>query len=53
MDNKKNIVLIGMMGAGKSTIARLVSAKSKNFQYLDIIESVKEEYELQSYLNFL
>lgn len=42
MDNKKNIVLIGMMGAGKSTIASLISAKLENFQYLDIDKEIEK-----------
>lgn len=42
MDNKKNIVLIGMMGAGKSTVAHLLDEKLKDFQYLDIDKEIEK-----------
>lgn len=41
MDNKKNIVLIGMMGAGKSTIAHLISQKLEDFYFLDIDKEIE------------
>ena len=41
MDNKKNIVLIGMMGAGKSTIAHLINQKLQDFYYLDIDKEIE------------
>ena len=42
MDNKKNIVLIGMMGAGKSTVGHLLDQKLKDFYYLDIDKEVEK-----------
>lgn len=42
MDNKKNIVLIGMMGAGKSTIAHLLDERLKDFQYLDLDKEIEK-----------
>ena len=42
MDNKKNIILIGMMGAGKSTIGHLLDEKLKDFYYLDIDDEIEK-----------
>ena len=42
MDNKKNIILIGMMGAGKSTIGHLLDEKLKDFYYIDIDNEIEK-----------
>lgn len=39
---KKNIILIGMMGAGKSTIAKALSNKL-NYEFIDTDERIEKE----------
>ena len=42
MKLKKNLVLLGMMGSGKSTVGRLVSKKLSQ-KFIDIDDIIEEE----------
>lgn len=45
--NQRNIVLVGMMGSGKTTIAKLLKAKFKEFELRDI-DSIITQLESRS-----
>ena len=46
MKSKKNLVLLGMMGSGKSTIGKLVS-KKLNMKLVDIDKVIEEEVNMK------
>ena len=52
MKIKKKIVLIGMMGSGKSTIGALLS-KKMNFKFIDLDSEIEaiEKKQLAKFLN--
>ena len=43
MKLKKNLVLLGMMGSGKSTIGRLISKRLMDQKFIDIDDIIEEE----------
>ena len=46
MNSKKNLVFLGMMGSGKSSIGFLVS-KKLNLKFIDIDKMIEEENEMK------
>ena len=42
MESNKNLVLVGMMGSGKSTIGYILS-KKLNLKFIDIDRHIEEE----------
>ena len=45
MESKKNIVFLGMMGSGKTSIGLLIS-KKLNLQFYDIDQIIEKELEM-------
>lgn len=39
---KKNIILIGMMGSGKTTVGAALAEKLTDFQYIDIDSEIEK-----------
>ena len=45
MKTNKNLVLLGMMGSGKSTIGKFLSKKT-NYKFIDIDKKIESEKNL-------
>ena len=45
MKTNKNLVLLGMMGSGKSTIGKFLSKKT-DYKFIDVDEKIEEEKNL-------
>ncbi|MBD3245030.1 MAG: AAA family ATPase [Candidatus Moranbacteria bacterium] len=43
-----NIILIGFMGAGKTTLAEILNKKLKNFKHLEVDEIIRKKSSLKS-----
>ena len=46
MKSKKNLVLVGMMGSGKSTVGSLIS-KKLNLKFIDIDNVLENEAKMK------
>ena len=46
MESNKNLVLLGMMGSGKSTIGRIL-AKKLNLEFFDIDQIIENKTKMQ------
>ena len=51
MKSKKNIVLVGMMGSGKSSIGKLLS-KNVDLDFIDIDKKIEEKEKKNNIRNF-
>ena len=51
MESKENIVFLGMMGSGKTSIGLLIS-KKLNLQFYDIDQIIEKKLEMSIYSTY-